>query len=292
MKPRAKASAAASKVLRVRVRAELARAVMDCCLDAGASGASQDTSDEAKIAELTIYRGSAPLSFVSEALKRLLRRISPNDPWSCETAPLSDEWRLKWTEHLVPVALTAQIRLVPVAASVRYRTEPQLGELYLETGLVFGFGEHPTTRMAARFLEEVASDQSVLDFGTGSGVLALVAERGGAQLVLGIDNDDESVRLAQRNAERNAATRCQFALTPLEEVEQSFDVVIANVDAVTLSRLASHVCSRLRVGGQLGLTGVLEEQQSVLVSAYAAQGVALKAHASEDDWVLLTGVKQ
>jgi ribosomal protein L11 methyltransferase len=288
MKRRANEPALQANVLRVRVRAEFSRAVMDCSLDAGASGAAQDADPNAEGGALTIYAEAKQLN----AIERLLRRISPNDAWVCEKAPLDDDWRLKWTEHLVPVELTAGITLVPVTASVKHTAEVAHGQLYLETGLVFGFGEHPTTRMAARWLEGSAKDQDVLDFGSGSGVLALVAERVGARSVLGLDNDEESVRVALRNAARNSALRTQFALTPLESLEQTFDLVVANVDALTLRRFASQLCTLLRPGGRMALTGVLQEQQDELVLSYAAHAVALTAHADEDDWVLLVGSKR
>ncbi len=198
---------------------------------------------------------------------------------------LDDDWQLAWTRQLEPVQITPSLRLVPgLPSGVRKR-----GEIYLEPALTFGFGEHPTTRMALRFLSSrVRPHSTVLDVGTGSGVLALSAAYLGARHATGIDIDAVSVAAARRNAVTNdLAARCTFSSAQLGSVESEFSVVVANIDAQTLRGMAQDLSTRVGPGGCIGITGVLDEQQTDVIEAFSDAGIELKRIDAEGDWVLL-----
>jgi ribosomal protein L11 methyltransferase len=198
---------------------------------------------------------------------------------------LRDDWRTGWIEHLEPVQLGERLTLVPRAPGEK--REPNT--LYLQPALAFGFGEHPTTCLAAEWLMETAPASRVLDVGTGTGVLALIAAWAGAAHVSGVDIDATSVRAAEVNATLNCLPSvCEFSLAQLEELPRDFDVVIANIDALTLAALAEQMCARLSPGGKMALTGVLLEQAAAVTQAFAQRGLPLHVHAEADGWALLS----
>ncbi len=196
----------------------------------------------------------------------------------------NDDWRLAWTHHLRPVQVTEHLRLVPSAAP----PEPEPDALYLEPTLAFGFGEHATTRMALRWLERCAPGQRVLDFGCGTGVLALAAARFGAVSAVGVDIDGPSVEAATANARANRLSElCDFSSSRLSALGQDFGVVVANVDAITLAHAAGDLCARLCTPGYIAVTGLLEEQCQEVRAAFQRCGKALRTVESEAEWCLL-----
>lgn len=227
----------------------------------------------------------------SEALARRfelaqIRRVS-----------LTDEWKTGWTRFLSPVALTATLTVVPTSF-----VPPNEGDdgainddertLWLEPGLAFGFGEHETTRMAAAWLESTLSDMpgaSVLDFGCGTGILALAALRLGAASVAGIDIDDEAIRIARANARRNSVhTQCVFSTEALPSLNRDFDVVVANIDSRVLVQNAESIATRMSRHGRIAMTGFLNEHTSQVERAFLALGVNVVHQSGSGDWVLVT----
>ena len=200
-----------------------------------------------------------------------------------------DSWRTEWTEQLEPIRISARTWLVPTGS--RPVAEAARKAVWLEPAFAFGFGEHPTTRMAAREVERRSRTgaPSVLDFGSGSGVLALVAVRAGATRATGVDVDPVAVHAARRNALRNgAASRCRFTDAPLGRLRSRFDLVVANVDRATLVAQAASLSARLRPGGVLLLTGFLTEDVRSVLGAYRALGFGVTKRARDGDWILLS----
>lgn len=244
---------------------------------------------------LIVYASDEGLQLCAAALSRL--QADPSwHPLDFERIELSSDWAVDWTRHLEPLELTSALTLRPLAlqADGSPSSPPEVsdGSLWLQAGLAFGYGDHPTTRMAASWLEHRCFGERVLDFGTGTGVLALVALRFGAAFAKGTDIDAESLRIAQHNAQINRLHgRCEFSCAALDDLEDDFGVVVANVDVQTLCISASSLAQRLRPGGQLLLTGVTSEQLPQLSQAFAAAGVSLRCEAEELDWVLLSGAR-
>lgn len=273
--------------LRFELSARLVNGASERAVELGATGVSV-ALDSPVNALLTVYAPESSFARIEAALAELAREWAPQSPFTASVVSLESDWERSWVEHLEPVQITDRLRLVPLNQRVG-AWQPEASAIYLEAGLVFGFGEHPTTCMAARWLERVAPGADVLDFGTGTGVLAFVAERAGAKRVVGLDIDPASVAAAERNARRNQLTCCEFTIAPLSALKTDFAVVVANVDAATLAHCAPELRRCLRRGSQLALTGVIEEQVDAVVGAYALIGVDLRVAETVDDWVLLLG---
>ena len=197
-----------------------------------------------------------------------------------------DGWRTEWTRDLKAVRISPTLWLVPTTAE-----EPREpgAVVRLEPALAFGFGEHPTTRMAALEVERRSRGaRRVLDFGTGSGVLAVVAAVSGAAHVTGLDVDPAAVDAARANAARNGVSKqCRFGSGSLGSLRTPFDLVAANVDLATLDKLAESLAKRVAPGGILLLTGFLEEDARPLSRRYRALGFRACGRREESGWVLL-----
>ncbi len=158
----------------------------------------------------------------------------------------------------------------------------------LDPGQAFGTGTHPTTRMCLRWIARQASLGApwarVLDYGCGSGILAIAAALYGAQAIDAVDIDPVAVATTQANALANQVTL--HAATP-DAVHGEYDLVLANILATPLKLLAPLLSTYLAPGGCLVLAGILERQVDELAQAYAP-GLALRVSDSEDGWVLLT----
>jgi ribosomal protein L11 methyltransferase len=206
-------------------------------------------------------------------------------------AEVAPGWALEWTKHLGPVALTSTLTLYPH----RPARAPAAGELYLEPAFAFGFGEHESTRLVARWLEaacRLRPGSSVLDVGCGTGVLALVASRSGAGSVLGIDVSEPAILAARSNAALNGVERgVAFERAGIDQVSGAFGHVVANIEAAVLCELAAGIAQRVAPGGELGLAGFMREQHEAVARRYAMEGLRLELRDCVDDWCLLVGKK-
>ena len=159
--------------------------------------------------------------------------------------------------------------------------------IVLDPGRAFGSGSHPSTRLALAALEDrVAPGARVLDVGCGSGVLAVAACLLGAAEVVAVDVDPAAVRATERNAEANGvADRVRASTDPPDAVAGSFDVVVANISAATVTALAPALEARRAADGVLVVAGLLDEQADAVVVAHTESREL--ARASEDGWAAL-----
>ncbi|MFZ2854874.1 MAG: 50S ribosomal protein L11 methyltransferase, partial [Rhodocyclaceae bacterium] len=162
--------------------------------------------------------------------------------------------------------------------------------LVLDPGMAFGTGSHPTTRLCLEWLERiVVPGATILDYGCGSGILAIAAAKLGATSVLGVDIDLQAVAAARNNAERNnVSARFDDSARALSG---QFDIVVANILANPLKALAPAITGHVRAGGRLALSGILVEQAEELISIYAPY-ILLSVADSREGWVCLAGVKE
>ena len=185
-----------------------------------------------------------------------------------------------------PIRVSERLWIVP---SWHESPDPAAINLILDPGMAFGTGSHPTTRLCLEWLERnVAAGCTVLDYGCGSGILAIAAARLGAGRVAGVDIDPQAVVAARDNAERNGVTAL-FA-DSADPVAGEYDVVVANILSNPLRVLAPAICAHVRPGGRLALSGILREQIDEIVGIYA-QWLPLQVADVREDWVCLAGVK-
>lgn len=185
-----------------------------------------------------------------------------------------------------PIRVSDRLWIVP---SWHESPDPAAVNLVLDPGMAFGTGSHPTTRLCLEWLERNVSEGcSVLDYGCGSGILAIAAARLGAAQVAGVDIDPQAVEAARANAERNGVTAL-FA-DSAEPVAGEYDVVVANILSNPLRVLAPAICAHVRPGGRLALSGILREQIDEIVAIYA-QWIPLQVADTREDWVCLAGVR-
>jgi ribosomal protein L11 methyltransferase len=160
----------------------------------------------------------------------------------------------------------------------------------LDPGLAFGTGSHPTTRLCLEWLEKyVHGGESVIDYGCGSGILAIAAARLGAKSVIAIDIDAQALVSTQANARANPPTDQLIEIRSTEDPRpDAVDVVIANILSMPLKLLAPVLIDLVKDGGTLVLSGVLERQADEVTSAYAPR-IPLTVVAERDGWVCLAG---
>ncbi|MDE2289769.1 MAG: 50S ribosomal protein L11 methyltransferase [Burkholderiales bacterium] len=197
------------------------------------------------------------------------------------------DWVRLTQSQFEPMQIGQRIWVVP-----SWHEAPQAPDalvLELDPGLAFGTGSHPTTRLCMEWLEQhidPAAKPTVLDYGCGSGILAILARKCGAAHVTGIDIDPQAIEAARYNSERNRA-QVDYALPDACPPGQ-FDIVVANILSNPLKLLASMLCARVAPGGRLAISGVLERQADEVIRAYAPW-LALSVWQSRDGWVCLHG---
>lgn len=185
-----------------------------------------------------------------------------------------------------PIRVSGRLWIVP---SWHETPDPAAINLILDPGMAFGTGSHPTTRLCLEWLErQVSTDCSLLDYGCGSGILAIAAARLGAGRVAGVDIDPQAVEAAYANAERNAVNAL-FA-DSAQPVAGEYDLVVANILSNPLRVLAPAICAHVRSGGKLALSGILREQANEIIGIYAAW-LPLSVADEREGWVCLSGTK-
>jgi len=203
------------------------------------------------------------------------------------TDQLEDQdWVLRSQAQFAPLEIGARLWIGP-----SWHAPPTDGRavVRLDPGLAFGTGSHPTTRLVLRFLErELRGGEGVLDYGCGSGILAIAALKLGARRAVGVDIDPDAVATARDNARRNGvAGEFLEGGAPLTFIA---DVVIANILANPLMVLAPVLVSRCRQGGRIALSGILSDQRGEVAKCYSPW-IAFAPPAEAEGWVCLSGVK-
>ena len=195
------------------------------------------------------------------------------------------DWVRLTQSQFAPVDITPDFWIVPT-----WHEPPAQAKqiIRLDPGLAFGTGTHPTTRMCLRWIaSHDLQGQRVLDYGCGSGILAIGAAKYGASRIDAVDIDEAAVTSTQLNAQANAVS----LNAGLPELAQgAYQTVLANILATPLKVLAPLLCAHVQAGGHLVLAGILERQAQELQQAYAPW-IALDVADAEDGWILMTATK-
>lgn len=222
-----------------------------------------------------------------ESIRQQLSELYSEHITAIRSEILEDkDWVREWMEHYKPMHFGHDLWIVP---SHHSPPDPRANNILLDPGLAFGTGTHPTTAMCLSWLaENPPVNQTVIDYGCGSGILAIAAAKLGATKVIAIDNDPQALQATQANADKNKV------LTNIEyggieyPISEPADCLVANILAgplISLAGLFSEIC---RPGGTIALSGILQEQAEMVSQAYAGQFV-LDEIQQQGDWVLLSG---
>ncbi|GAB3539615.1 50S ribosomal protein L11 methyltransferase [Noviherbaspirillum agri] len=291
----------------IEVAREHAEALSDALMDAGALSVSVEDADEGTEAERPLFGepGMEPTeaawersrvvalaeqdadhaALVAEAAAAC--GISSSPPYSLRPVAEQDWVRLTQSQF-DPIHIGKNIWVVP---SWHDAPDPNGLVLELDPGLAFGTGSHPTTRLCMEWLEaHPPQGLAVLDYGCGSGILAMVAKKLNAAHVYGVDIDPQAIESARYNSERN---HCEIAYFLPEEFAtashpQTFDVVVANILSSPLKLMAPMLSSRVAPGGMLVLSGILSRQADEVAAAYAPF-IKMSVWAEHEGWVALVG---
>jgi ribosomal protein L11 methyltransferase len=206
------------------------------------------------------------------------------------------DWERAWMDQYVPLRFGTHTWIVPWNQELpEDARSADAAVVRLDPGLAFGSGTHPTTSLCLQWLDALATAGAldgarVLDFGCGSGILALAALKLGAGHAVGIDNDPQALLATRDNAERNGvADRIEVHL-PQDEPVATYPVVVANILAIALDALAETLASRVARGGRIALSGILSGQEDALLERYGKWFDALAVE-REGDWVRIDGVR-
>lgn len=232
----------------------------------------------------------------------LLARLEAEDAetaWSRATFRAVDDqdWERAWMDDYVPLRFGTRTWIVPWDHALPAEAGAEdAAVVRLDPGLAFGSGTHPTTALCLRWLDGLAAGgalqgQPVLDFGCGSGILALAALKLGAGRAVGVDNDPQALLATADNAARNGVGAALSVFTPEDEPEGRYPVVVANILASALDTLADTLAGRVAPGGRIALSGILDGQQDALLDRYAPWFTRLDV-AIDGDWVRIDGVRR
>ena len=201
-------------------------------------------------------------------------------------ATLADnDWVRLTQSQFEPISISPRLWIVPTWHTP---TDPGAINIVLDPGLAFGTGSHPTTRLCLRWLDtNLQGGESVLDYGCGSGILAIAALKLGAARAVGVDVDLQAVNASRDNADANQVKNVRFYL-PDKAPQSRYDLVVANILTNPLCMLAPLLANATRSGGRIVLSGILEEQAQEVMNIYQ-QWFDLNAPIFEDGWSCLSG---
>ncbi|TKR30627.1 50S ribosomal protein L11 methyltransferase [Luteimonas gilva] len=228
-----------------------------------------------------------------------LEAFDPGLDWSRAGFRKVDDqdWERAWMDQYAPLRFGARTWIVPWNHALPEEADdPQAAVVRLDPGLAFGSGTHPTTSLCLQWLDALSAagelqGATVLDFGCGSGILALAALKLGAARAVGVDNDPQALTATLDNAERNGVGERIAAFMPEQEPDATYPIVVANILATALHALAGTLAARVAAGGKIALSGILHGQEPELLQRYGENFADLRV-AREGDWVRIDGVRK
>ena len=223
---------------------------------------------------------------VSDVIE-LIKNKTNIEHFEYRTENIQDQdWVRATQAQFEPIKINNTLWIVP---TWHQSPNPDAINIILDPGLAFGTGSHPTTHLCLDWLSQQSlHNKTVLDYGCGSGILAIAAKKLGASLVVGVDIDEQAIIASLHNAEQNQVDiECYDAnLT----TQQTFDVVVANILSSALMVLAPALAKYCKASGAIALSGILESQAHILIERYS-EWFVMNAPVQKDAWILLTGTR-
>ncbi len=216
-----------------------------------------------------------------------LTNYVPHLKWSIHEEEHKD-WLAEWKKGFVPFQIVGPYWVVP-----SWLTPPPEAEkpIIIDPGMAFGTGTHATTKMASYFVNKLCQtlkpghEYSLIDVGTGTAILAMLAKMGGVQRVLGIEIDPEARRVARENIKLNHQEEIEISDQMLEAVDEQFDFVVANIIDGVLIQLKNDLLRILKPGGQIFLTGVLLEREEDFFAEFIDKtNLKMVRRIEKDEW--------
>ncbi|MCH9798615.1 MAG: 50S ribosomal protein L11 methyltransferase [Betaproteobacteria bacterium] len=291
-------------LLKIQANDQNADTISDALMALGALSASIEDAHAETVAEQAIFGepGDPPpgiwqqnivTAMLDESadIPQLLQALQdetqiPQFSYVTETIEEQD-WVRATQAQFDPIHITDNLWIVPT-----WHTSPNENaiNIILDPGLAFGTGSHPTTHLCLEWLTQQVSLGDVLDYGCGSGILAIAAKKLGSKTTVGVDIDDQAVTASRFNAEQNDTQDIAF-YDANAFGNQTFDIVVANILSSALMVLAPALAKYCKTGGKIALSGILEEQTEALLARYS-EWFTMDTPTQKDAWILLTGIKK
>lgn len=237
-----------------------------------------------------LFESDVDRGAIASALCESLPELSPEQIVFREVA--DQDWERVWMDRFHPMRFGRRLWIYP------WNIEPPADEsesaiVRLDPGLAFGTGTHPTTALCLEWLDSLdLRGKTIMDFGCGSGVLAIAALKLGAAYAIGVDNDGQALTASHDNAQRNGVADRLALHAPGELPAAQCDVLVANILAGPLHDLAPAFATLLRPGAPFALSGILAGQERELLQRYAANSFTGLQVAQREDWMRIEGVKR
>lgn len=196
------------------------------------------------------------------------------------------EWENNWKKYYHEFLIGKKLHICPSWITPKNIQNRKV--IYLDPGMAFGTGEHETTYLCAKILESrIKEGDSVLDVGTGSGILSIISAKLGASQIKAVDIDEVAIRVANENLEKNDIKdivdleKCEIGELPIEK----YDIIVANIVTKVLIEIKEEIRKRIKPGGTVILTGIIREKYPELLKEYVTIGFKLKNKLTKKEWV-------